>query len=82
MPPSGFSTTVVRGALQFVGGCYTDLLREVREGKYDSYEAAIEAELDKIERALATLHIEPDGTIVVKEPYFYDAERVKPSPSD
>lgn len=72
MPPSGFSTSVVAGALAFVGGCYRDLLGEVRAGKYSSYEEAINAELGKIELALATLHITRDGTIEKKEPYFYD----------
>lgn len=75
MPPSGFSSPVVAGALAFVGGCYRDLLREVQEGKYPSYEEAIKAELKKIELALATLHIKDDGTIVKKDPYFYDKER-------
>ncbi len=75
MPPSGFSSPVVAGALQFIGGCYRDLLREVQEGKYASIEEAMEAELKKIELALATLHIADDGTIVEKKPYFYDEER-------
>ena len=75
MPPSGFSSPVVAGALEFVGGCYRDLLREMREGKHVSYEAAIEAELKKIELALASLHMEPNGLIVQKEPFFYDKER-------
>ncbi len=77
MPPSGFSSSVVAGALQFVGGCYRDLLKEIREGKHASVEEAIETELGKVELALATLHIEPDGTMVKKEPYFYDTERGK-----
>lgn len=64
MPPSGFSKPVVRGALEFVRGCYTDLLAEVRSGKYKTYEEAIEAELKQIDKALSKMHIDGDGNIV------------------
>ena len=77
MPPSGFSGKVVQGALQLVGGCYGDLLKEVRSGKHASFEAAIKHEMRKIEAALSRLHIDDNGDIVMKEPYFYDAERAK-----
>ncbi|HLD26254.1 MAG TPA: hypothetical protein VJC05_04400 [Candidatus Andersenbacteria bacterium] len=67
MPPSGFSRRAVEGILDFVGGCYEDLLAEVRSGKHESYEAAIEHELGKIDSALAKLHITPDGELVEQE---------------
>lgn len=67
MPPSGFNTHVVKGALQFVSGCYEDLLEEVRSGKHPSFEAAIEFELGQIEKALSSLHINPQGHLVKKE---------------
>lgn len=69
MPPSGFSKPVVKGALQFIGGCYRDLLQEVREGKHPSFEAAIEFELKQIERVLERIHINEKGELVDrKEP--------------
>lgn len=64
MPPSGFSKPVVKGALQFIGGCYRDLLQEVREGKHPSFEAAIEFELKQIERVLERIHINEKGELV------------------
>ena len=67
MPPSGFSEEVVQGALVFVGGCYRDLLCEVRSGKHKSFEDAIEFELAQIKRALATLHIDERGNLVQRE---------------
>ena len=67
MPPSGFSKRAVEGILEFVGGCYEDLLVEVRSGKHASFEAAIEYELDKIDKAIAKLHLTSDGDLVDKE---------------
>ena len=64
MPPSGFNTKVVKGALEFVSGCYYDLLDEVRSGKHVSFEAAIQFELSQISKALATLHINKYGNVV------------------
>jgi hypothetical protein len=64
MPPSGFSSHAVRGALQFVGGCYRDLLAEVESGKHPDYETAIKHELTQIEMALSKLHISPTGELV------------------
>jgi hypothetical protein len=66
MPPSGFSPRVVRGALQFVGGCYEDLLKEVRSGKHKDFQTAIEYEINQINKALSKLHIDPEGNLVQK----------------
>ena len=64
MPPSGFSVHVVKGALQFVGGCYRVLLQEVRDGKHADFEQAIEFELGQIEKALDHIHINNIGELV------------------
>ena len=64
MPPSGFSSNAVRGALEFVRSCYMDLLEEVRTGKHKSYEEAIEFELRQIESALQGVHIDSQGNLV------------------
>lgn len=64
MPPSGFSLNAVKGALQFVEGCYRDLQAEVAAGKHPSIEAAIEYELKQIESALTQLHIDETGKLV------------------
>ena len=63
MPPSGFSTHAVKGALQFVQGCYKDLLQEVRDGKHENYEQAIEFEIGQIDSALTQLHIDRKGRL-------------------
>lgn len=67
MPPSGFSTKAVKGALQFIGGCYEDLLAEVKAGKHPDIETAIAYELRQIESALSQLHIDPVGNLVKRE---------------
>ncbi len=67
MPPSGFSKAVVAGALQFVEGCYMDLLQEVQDGKHESFEAAIKYELSQIGKALKSIHIDDQGSLVNKE---------------
>jgi predicted transcriptional regulator len=66
MPPSGFSSHAVKGALQFVRGCYEDLLAEVRSGKHENYEQAIEYELAQIGKALSNLHISERGIVIAK----------------
>jgi hypothetical protein len=67
MPPSGFSTNAVRGALQFIGSCYEDLLAEVQSGKHESVEAAIEYELHTIGTALQLLHINEQVELVERK---------------
>ncbi len=64
MPPSGFSKKAVEGALQFVGACYQDLLEEVRSGRHENFEAAIEYEINQIGKALEQLHIDKTGKLV------------------
>jgi predicted enzyme involved in methoxymalonyl-ACP biosynthesis len=51
MPPSGFSQKAVNGLLLFVGSCYEDLLKEIREGK-KTEEEAIKGELENIQEYL------------------------------
>ncbi len=68
MPPSGFNQHAVRGALEFVKGCYEDLREEVRAGKHPNFEAAIEFELAQLEKALAQLHIDEAGRLVERTP--------------
>ena len=50
----------------FIRGCYEDLLDQVRSGKFQTYEEAIEFELKQIENALSQLHIDDDGRLVEK----------------
>lgn len=64
MPPSGFNRKAVKGALIFVQGCYEDLLNDVRSGKFETYEEAIQYELDLIDKALTNLHVDTKGNIV------------------
>lgn len=68
MPPCGFNQKAVRGALQFIKGCYEDLAEEVKTGKYKSFEDALNHELDNLEKALERLHINPQGDLVEREP--------------
>ena len=68
MPPSGFNRSAVRGALQFIQACYEDLLQEVADGKHPSVEAALAYEISQIEKALASLHIDPRGKLVKRTP--------------
>lgn len=67
MPPCGFNQKAVRGALQFIQGCYEDLQAEVESGKYATIEEAIEAELQNLEGALSQLHINEEGKLVPKD---------------
>lgn len=64
MPPSGFNQHAVKGALEFVKGCYEDLQAEVKAGKHPNMEAAIKYELAQLEKALAKLHIDKSGKLV------------------
>ncbi|OGY50170.1 MAG: hypothetical protein A3J59_00770 [Candidatus Buchananbacteria bacterium RIFCSPHIGHO2_02_FULL_56_16] len=64
MPPSGFSQNAVKGALVFIQSCYEDLLKDVRSGKFKTYEVAIQHELALIEKALEKLHIDAEGNLV------------------
>jgi len=68
MPPSGFNKRSVQGSLQFIRGCYQDLLEEVRSGKHPTVEEAIEFELGQIKKALGQLHITPKGKLVKRKP--------------
>ena len=61
MPPSGFNTRAVKGALEFIKGCYEDLQEEVRTGKHTNLATAIDHEIRQIESALSKLHINDKG---------------------
>ncbi len=47
MPPSGFSQKAINGLLMFVGSCYEDLIKEIKEGKKTEGQS-IKQELDNI----------------------------------
>lgn len=64
MPPSGFNQRAVTGALEFVKGCYEDLIAEVESGKHPSFEAAINFELKQLKKALNDVHIDKWGKLV------------------
>lgn len=68
MPPCGFNQKAVKGALEFVKGCYEDLKEEVKEGKHANFEEALEHELKNLEKALARLHIDNEGNLVERVP--------------
>jgi len=52
MPPSGFNEKAILGLLQFVEGCYDDLLAKIRNTPGLEIEKAIEEELAEIRQAL------------------------------
>jgi hypothetical protein len=64
MPRSGFSKKAVEGILQFIGACYRDLLEEVRSGKHETFEVAVEYEINQIGKSLEQLHIDKTGRLV------------------
>lgn len=61
MHPSGFNTRAVKGALEFIKGCYEDLQQEIKGGKHPDFETAIDHEIGQIESALTKLHINDKG---------------------
>ncbi len=67
MPPSGYSPKAVAGALIFTKTTYEDLLAEVRSGKHETVEAAIEFEIGQIDKALTSLHINEKGEIAERK---------------
>ena len=52
MPPSGFNEKAIRGLLQFIEGCYEDLLAKIRANPGLEVERAINDELAEIRQAL------------------------------
>lgn len=60
MPPSGFNEKAIRGLLQFVEGCYDDLLKEIEspDGEKD-VKKAISKELVDIRTALEAFSLDP-----------------------
>jgi tetrahydromethanopterin S-methyltransferase subunit E len=64
MPPSGFNQKAVKGALQFIQGCYEDLEAEVKSGKHPDFRTALEYEIHQLDSALTKLHINSAGELV------------------
>lgn len=64
MPPSGFNKKAVNGALEFIKGCYEDLLKEVQSGKFSSIEEALKYEISQIEKVLTAMHIDEKGNLI------------------
>ena len=58
MPPSGFNEKAIQGLLQFVEGCYDDLLEKIRTTPGLTIEKAITLELQDIRRALESFSLE------------------------
>jgi hypothetical protein len=57
MPPSGFNEKAILGLLQFVEGCYDDLLKKIRATPGITVEDAIEEELAEIREALESFSL-------------------------
>lgn len=70
MPPSGFNKKAVGGLLQFVDGCYEDLLEAICSDESLPAEAKARVkeimnhERSQIGKAVAALHIDDDGKLV------------------
>ncbi len=56
----------IRGNLQFMPVCYEDLETLIDSGMYPDYEAAIAAQLSRLEQELAKLHLNDTGDIVAR----------------
>lgn len=56
MPPSGFSQKAINGLLMFIGSCYEDLLKEIKEEKKTEGKA-IQEELENIQKYLTEFKI-------------------------
>lgn len=57
MPPSGFNEKAIVGLLQFVEGCYDDLLKKIRANPSLTIEDAIQEELAEIREALESFNL-------------------------
>lgn len=57
MPPSGFNEKAIVGLLQFVEGCYDDLLKKIRATPGLTIEDAIQEELAEIRAALESFNL-------------------------
>lgn len=57
MPPSGFNEKAILGLLQFVEGCYDDLLKKIRATPGLTIEDAIQEELAEIREALESFNL-------------------------
>jgi hypothetical protein len=57
VPPSGFNEKAIVGLLQFVEGCYDDLLKKIRANPGLTIEDAIQEELAEIREALESFNL-------------------------
>jgi hypothetical protein len=57
MPPSGFNPKAIHGLLEFVEGCYDDLLKKINGNRTLTVERAIEEELAEIRQALESFSL-------------------------
>ncbi len=57
MPPSGFNAKAIAGLLQFVEGCYEDLLSKINNTPGLDIQRAIQEELEEIRGALKSLSL-------------------------
>jgi hypothetical protein len=57
MPPSGFNEKAILGLLQFVEGCYDDLLKKIQTTPGLTVEKAVEEELGEIREALESFSL-------------------------
>jgi len=57
VPPSGFNEKAILGLLQFVEGCYDDLLKKIRATPGLTIEDAIQEELAEIREALESFNL-------------------------
>lgn len=57
MPPSGFNAKAISGLLQFVEGCYEDLLSKINNNPGLDIQSAIQEELAEIRAALKSLSL-------------------------
>lgn len=60
MPPCGFNEKAIAGLLQFVEGCYEDLLRKVDGVPKVDVEQAIKEELRDIREALESFNLKQE----------------------
>lgn len=57
MPPCGFNEKAISGLLQFVEGCYDDLLKKLESGASVDVKQAIRDELKDIRDALESFNL-------------------------
>jgi hypothetical protein len=66
MPPSGFNERAIKGLLEFVEGCYDDLLKKIDATPGLEVRAAIEEELAEIRAALESFSLEETKLLMAR----------------